>query len=125
MKKIGEYTCRGTVNTDDTLDRIILDDGRFDTGYRVTDFKVFIHDTDGTSIRVITAKLMTDDDAQAGINFNADNNEEIGWAVYNFDGNDPRMPHYWSLVDPDNLVVQDLFIQCHEGFTFMLVSKPS
>ena len=40
MKKIGEYTVRGQIS-DGIVEKIILFDGRFDTGYRVTSFVVF------------------------------------------------------------------------------------
>ena len=43
MKKIGEYTTRGRVD-DQTVQRITLFDGRFDTGYRVVQFDVLPSD---------------------------------------------------------------------------------
>ena len=115
MKKIGEYTCRGSIRSDNSINRIILDDGSFKTGYRVVEFVVASHDMDLGSVRSFSAKLMTDDDAQTGLNWNWDNNEEIAWANYVFDANDIRAPGIFSLVDPDNLVIQDLFIVCDEG----------
>lgn len=117
MKKIGEYTCRGSIRSDNSINRIILDDGRFDTGYRVTDFVIAAHDMDDPSGRIYTAKLMTDDDASSGLNWNWDNNEEIGWARFVFDGNSSnnQAGEEFKLVDLDNLVIQDLFIVADEG----------
>ena len=43
MKKIGEYTIKGSVLAEDSATvpkRITLFDGRFDTGYRVTKFEI-------------------------------------------------------------------------------------
>ena len=114
MKKIGTYTTRGSVQTDNSLHRIILDDGRFDTGYKITKFQICAHDVDSTSIRGFSAKLMTDDDANAGINFNFENNEEIAWAFFCWDANGPQSHIDWQLTDPDNLVIQDLFIIADE-----------
>ena len=115
MKKIGEYTTRGSVRTDNSVNRIILFDGRFDTAYRITEFVIGEHDVDQTNHRVFKAKLMTDDTAGVGINWNWDNNEEIGWATITADANSTISPTSFNLVDPDNLVVEDLYILADEG----------
>jgi len=114
MKKIGDYTVRGSVRTDNEINRIILNDGSFETGYRVVEFVIGPHDMDNTGVNNITAKLMTDDDAAVGINWNWDNNEEIGWSAYSHDANG-IFPQTFSLVDPDNLIIQDLYIIADEG----------
>jgi hypothetical protein len=111
MKKIGDYTTRGTLTSDgSTMNRIILDDGSFKTGYRVVEFKIGPHDMDSTSARQFTAKLLTDDTSGTGINWNWDNNEEIAWAIFCYDANNFASREEWSLVDPDNLIIQDLYI---------------
>ena len=117
MKKIGEYTTRGTVNTDLTANRIILFDGRFDTAYKIVEFAIAPHAMESTSSRLFTAKLMTDDDVATGANWNWDNNEEIAWAAASYDANsgvNTGQPMF-NLVDPDNLVVEDLYIIADEG----------
>ena len=115
MKKIGEYTTRGSIRTDNSVNRIILDDGRFDTGYKIVEFVIAPHDMDNTFTKVFSAKLMTDDDSSTGINWNWDNNEEIAWATFGWDANDVRGSLHFDLVDRDNLVIQDLFILADEG----------
>jgi hypothetical protein len=115
MKKIGEYTTRGSVRTDGALNRIILDDGTFQTGYRVVEFRVGPNDIDNTTGKEFIAKLMTDDDGSTGINWNWENNEEIAWASVSWDANGISAPNEFNLVDPDNLVIQDLFIVADEG----------
>ena len=116
MKKIGEYTSRGSIQTDLSINRIILFDGKFDTAYKVVRFEIAPHDMDNTALRMFSAKLMTDDDAATGVNWNWDNNEEIAWANTGFDANGPSssLGSYFSLVDPDNLVVEDLYILADE-----------
>jgi hypothetical protein len=116
MKKIGEYTTRGSIQTDLSINRIILFDGKFDTAYKVVEFQIAPHDMDSTSLRLFTAKLMTDDDAATGVNWNWDNNEEIAWANTGYDANGPSssLGTEYSLVDPDNLVVEDLYILADE-----------
>lgn len=113
MKKIGEYTCRGTmtVTGDAQIERIILNDGRFDTGYVIKSFQIAPHVLDTTVSINFSAKLITDDDVLTGSNWNWDSNSEIAWAQYRFDGNDVRSTDAsFSTVDPDNLVIQDLYV---------------
>ena len=115
MKMIGEYTARGSIRSDRTLNRIILDDGRFDTAYRVTHFELAPHTTGSTTAQVYTGKLLTNDDQAAGENWNWDRNGEIAWAMFAFDANGVSTPNVVTTVDPDNLVVQDLFVLADEG----------
>jgi len=111
MKKIGEYTARGTVVMDE-LQRIILDDGSAKTGYRITEFVIAPHDMDDNSAQVYSGKLLTDDDVGTGRNWNWAHNDEIAWSLFAYDGNSPASSNGvpFSLVDPDNLVIQDLFV---------------
>ena len=99
------------VSGDAQIERIILDDGRFDTGYVITSFQIAPHVLDTTVSINFAAKLITDDDVLVGSNWNWDSTSEIGWAQYRFDGNDVRSTDAsFSLVDPDNLVIQDLYV---------------
>ena len=112
MKKIGEYTTRGTVTSDDSTNRIILFDGRFDTAYRVVEFRIGPNEVTGSTGVNLSAKLMTFDNGLTGTNWNWENNGEIAWALMAFDGNDPRMSaDNFHLIDPDNLVVEALYIR--------------
>ena len=116
MKKIGEYTTRGTIVTDNALNRIILNDGNFETGYRVVEFAIAPHDMDLQVVRAYTAKLMTDDDAATDARqWNWENNEEIGWATYVWDANDIGAGNNFHQIDPDNLIIEDLYIVGDEG----------
>ena len=117
MKKIGEYTTRGSILTNDEVNRIILFDGRFDTAYRVVEFVVGPHDMDSTNTRCFASKLMTDEGAAGGINWNWDSNTEIAWSSFTNDQNAPQSPNNFSLVDPDNLIVEDLYIIAEETTT--------
>jgi hypothetical protein len=110
MKKIGEYTTRGSILADDTISRVILDDGNFKTGYKITEFLIAPHDMDNTNARIYSAKLLVNDEQTPGLNWNWDRNGEIGWAQYSMDANSSNGPNQFSLIDPDNLVIQDLYI---------------
>lgn len=114
MKKIGEYTCRGRVGfdsqtlTDGTEQKIILDDGNFKTGYRLVEFRVATGDQSHTDL---TARVAT----EGGLNMNVDgfwdwsDNRQVAWASVN--GNtDTAVVQEFTLVDPDNLIIQDAFV---------------
>lgn len=109
MKKIGEYTVRGQI-TDNTVEKIILFDGRFDTGYRVTKFEIWAQDPASVNSDC-SSKLMTENlgvPASPGI-FNAGDNREIGWASHEID-NSLGTGNSFNVVDRDNMVVEDLYI---------------
>ena len=109
MKKISEYTVRGQI-ADNQVEKIILFDGRFDTGYRITSFTVFGTDPFDTASEV-SARLSTEDlgvPASPSI-WDAGDNREIAWASHEID-NALGTGNSFSVVDPDNMVVEDLYI---------------
>ncbi len=104
MKKIGEYTTRGVVD-DQTTKRLSLFDGRFDTGYKVVEFIVVSQDfNDGYGT------LFTDKDGSGSNLWLFDDNSQIAWSSTNTATN--MAVNQFDLVDPDNLIVEDLFIRC-------------
>jgi hypothetical protein len=109
MKKIGEYTCRGNMDVENTWNRIVLFDGRYDTAYRLVEFKICPRDTK-TAANDVTAKVATDDGALAdGALWNWQDNREIAWAsTENRVAYGPSFSN--STVDPDNLIVEDCYI---------------
>ena len=110
MKKIGEYTMRGQVaETVAGFSEKIgnLFDGRFDTGYRVVEF--VIAGVEGATADDYSAKLSTE--ATGTRNWNWGDNREIAWASTNVGASGVRENHF-SLVDPDNLTIEELFIDC-------------
>ena len=112
MKKIGKYTVvgglgisSGTIGGD--RKRIVLDDGNPKTGYRVTKFYVWGLDAE------VHGTLSTVDEggvSGAGIDYMMDarDNTQIAWASGPGSGVRPLAD---GIVNPDNLVVQDLFIR--------------
>jgi hypothetical protein len=118
MKKIGEYTCKGQMLADDIGGsiRITLFDGKFTTGYRITEFSVAPADVDNTTAAVFVAKLLTEESGGAGAKeWDFDNNNEIAWSMCGFDANSAATPAPSSWVDEDNLIVEDLYIQGTEN----------
>jgi hypothetical protein len=105
MKKIGEYTAKGQFTSPDTggaEHMINLFDGRFDTAYKIIKFEIMTQDPIFNNIEY-TAKLTTQ--STTSRLFNWANNDQIAWAF----GED-TITGFKSVVDPDNMVVEDLFV---------------
>ena len=117
MKKIGEYSVKGQIDTsDDDQKRIILFDGRFDTAYRVVSFEINFKDRTSTSSEVASAKLTTvpysamPASGLGNREWNWDVNTEIAWASCAADANGISTQTPDAVIDPDNMIVEDLFI---------------
>ena len=115
MKKIGEYTVRGQASEDDSEAapfgiKIPLFDGRFDTGYRVVDFRIWGATWSNSSNPDVVGKLGTEENlVSSSVNFmNAGDNREIAWAGHN-GGLDVGGTGF-SIVDPDNMIIEDLYV---------------
>lgn len=91
--------------------RLIVDDGRLNHGYKVTRF--IIASDNSSSSNDCNAVLSLDYDAP--VTWNWGDNRQIAWASSNqalaqsVDG-----PNF-TLVDPDHVVIQDLWIQGDHG----------
>jgi hypothetical protein len=115
MKKIGEYTTRGQVSEDETEEgnpqKIELFDGRFDTGYRITDFKIWTSNVlAGTAAAAKLATTDTSPTARSNF-FNAHHNDQIAWAVTEMQTDGGHSGGFAdSIVDPDNMVIEDLYV---------------
>lgn len=117
MKKIGTYTVRGQISENEVEagthgHRIILFDGRFDTGYRVTDFRIWGSDFGGSSNPDVIGKLGTEPDLpeQAADFMNAGDNREIAWAA-SAGATDAGLGFAEApVIDPDNMIIEDLYV---------------
>ena len=123
MKKIGLYTVRGQISEAETEagnpQRIRLFDGRFDSGYHVKEFYIWGATINSSTTSDVSGKLATTDNLPSGAsNFmNASDVREIAWAgttgatdvVFN---NNPG-----SIIDPDNFIVEDLFVYARTAGT--------
>ena len=114
MKKIGTYTVRGSgFESDDGQGpiKIPLFDGKFSTGYRVTSFQVWASSIADTYDQRLGAKLGTVGTlSQAASDFmNAGDQREIAWAGQG-DGSIDEMGPVTSIIDPDNMIVEDLYV---------------
>ena len=111
MKKIGEYTARGIV-AEDTIQEIPLFDGRFDTAYRVVDFKIWSSDYDASSSPDVVGKLSKNDDGvTAAVDFmRADDDNQIAWAASAGSADGGLGFGEGPVIDPDNMIVEDLYV---------------
>ena len=110
MKKLGDlYTVRGK-GLAGTVEKIQLFDGRFDTAYRLV--KVEIANTDPFAGEEISIKIKTES-FSVGTIWDWSINTQIGWAVMG-----APIGTRWgynTFFDPDNLIVEDIFIAFGSG----------
>ena len=83
----------------------MLDDGRFDTGYKIVKFVV--GGVADPSANDVFAKLSTEITG-TGIAWDWGSNLELAWAAYGATSSAPN--GFFSEIDPDNMIIQDLFI---------------
>lgn len=102
---MGRHTLRGQL-TDLIPKRLILDDGRLTSGHRIVSFQVW---PDFNNDDAVFATLGTQYDMDSSAN--AGDNRQIAWAVGSVDATGTnRGGQMWSVVDPDHVVIQDLYI---------------
>ena len=114
MKKIGEYTCRGTI-LEGQEERIILFDGSWETGFKVKSFDIWSSSI-GSSGNDCAARLSTDEIGPmptSGDMMNAADNRQIAWAAVQAGTN--GFGPLASIVDPDNMIIQDMYISGQHG----------
>lgn len=102
MKKL---TLRGTFIEGDVV-RLVVDDGRFTTGYRVTAFKCSTNVSLSSEDGFATLSLKYD----APLNWDWSDARQIGWASI-YVSQSSGVGYEYSHIDPEHVVVRDLFIQ--------------
>jgi len=100
----------GPVGPDPEVYRLVVDDGRLNHGYRIKSFTIWRNNIG--SANDVQAILGTTEDCASGLGvtfaMNASDNSQLAWALW--DGNTTQAQWGWSLVDPDHIVQQDMFI---------------
>ena len=116
MKKMGQFTARGQVSENEseqgTPARIRLFDGRFDTAFKVTEFYVFPSRAASSSEPDIQGKLVTSPNVTSAVGefFQAQDGREIAWGGSAGSTDTPFNSPGHSIIDPENLIVEDLYV---------------
>jgi hypothetical protein len=109
MKRIGDlYTIKGSWDPDGGYHRIQLFDGRFDTGFRVVKFEhALTNPINSAEYKVVLGTLDS-----ITSTFNWGNNAEIAWGYGGNNASAVAIQGFanFSFVDPDNMIIEDLFI---------------
>jgi len=92
-----------------TVKRLVVDDGRLNVGYKVTSFVVA--GEPAVAGNDCWATLCLDYDAPQ--NWDWGDNRQIGWAATHITASSLDAP--FTVVDPDHIVVRDLYIQGRVG----------
>ena len=115
-KYIGSFTCRGSateteVETNGPI-RIRLFDGKFDTAYRVREFYVFAATWSSSTTPDCVGKLSTSPNSlDTPVNFmDASDSRAIAWSGTSGGLDTAPSGSPFTIVDPENLVVEDLWV---------------
>jgi len=106
---VKRHTLRGQFTEGETK-RLIIDDGRLTHAMRVVSF--VISGDPGSSSHDAFATLSLE--SSGGLTWNWGDNRQIAWAATNVTGTGSADAPF-SVIDPDHLVIQDLFIQGNVG----------
>jgi hypothetical protein len=107
MKKIGEYTLKGTI-PGNTQEKIHLFDGSFATGYVVKTFQIITKDTTGTDGVMSLFSQEQSPLVNPASNQDFGNNSWIATAFSQINFNNSG--NLESIIDPDNLIIEDLYL---------------
>ena len=126
MKSLGEYTIRGQVPAGVASVRVNLFDGSYATGFKVKEFYVGPNKVESTVGNSYSIKLATEENLPFAFRWDWNKNTEIAWASMSFDANG-IMGTPMNVVDPDNMIVEDLFIYAYnnsgEAMNYMVVME--
>ena len=116
MKRIGMYTARGRVAHLTEL-KLNLFDGSFSTGYRLIYFKVAPYNFSAADDSTIIGRVATEDGLPLVREsfWDFSDNRQIGWAAANGEGFEAYPQGDDSIIDPENLIIEDCFITCLNG----------
>lgn len=123
MKKIGEYTIRSKIDSDDTgTHRIQLFDGRFDTGYVVTQVEIAPGTWASDTADCFLICSTQEDTTLNAFNPDWGQNTQIAWAAMTTLTSEELSSAMYNVIDPDNLIVEDLHIAVRgdQGTNYMI-----
>lgn len=98
-------TLRGQL-TDTNVKQIVVDDGRLNYGYIVREFYAWVNGASADGVYVVLGKEY---DMVAG--GDASDGRQIAWAGNAWSTGTGLTAGAFSVIDPDHVVIQDLYIQ--------------
>lgn len=124
MKRTRTHTLRGRIEVvsgaSTAKAQLIVDDGRINTAYKITDFFVWENSGASTSFNAqlsMSAIVLGDD-------MDASENAQIAW-VWQAMGTTGALKEY--IIDPDHVIVRDLFITIQDAnvdkYNYMIVME--
>jgi hypothetical protein len=116
MKAGQRRTLRGTIAASSVDNRIILNDGRFDTGFKLISFQVAPSGVSPSNNGDYSGILYTEEGAVTANNWDWADNRQIGWALFLQAGTDTVFNVY-SNVDDETIVVEDLYLAGYSNKT--------
>ena len=119
MKSLGRFTVRGQVLETDAPHQIRLFDGKYRTAYKIIQFTVFGASASSSSNTDVYGKLATTGNLPDGtVNFfNAADVRELAWSGSAGSSDTMFNAPVARVLDPDNLVVEDLYIYARSAGT--------
>lgn len=122
MKRLGEYTVRGLLDSKQVT-RIQLFDGRFDTAFRIKDFKtVTPNPVVNEEWRAVVMTAVPP--SNVATDFDWSDNTQVAWS---WGGNNNTTSATFAMhdvIDPENLIIQDIWIIAEQagstGINYMI-----
>lgn len=99
-------TLRGTVDANQGVRRLIVDDGNPTHAYRVVEFHVISNDPSTSAGDCYATLSLSEDGART---WTLSDNRQIGWAGHVLNGTSAPV-NTMSVIDPDHIVVRDLWV---------------
>ena len=113
MKKLGMHVVRGQFLSNQSSIKLDLFDGKFDTAYKIVEFTTAMRSRSDQNPESAHSKLTTYSAPASGtVNWDWEDSREVAWSYCFTDSNTfVGADHRFNVVDPMNLIVEDLFLQ--------------
>lgn len=117
------YTFRGTMAPTEATRSLVVDDGRFTHGFIIESLHIWAAGSSLPGLAGAQNALLSLYETPP-TTMNALEAGTIAWAVWNVDTTNQF--NYWSILDPDHVINQDLFLHNMSGtaFNYLITMKP-
>jgi hypothetical protein len=112
VKLLGTHRVKGQLTELDVI-KINLFDGRFDTGYRIVEFLIAPQSPSAQLDGYAT--LGTEEGTLSNGTWEWQDNTQIAWASFSEGGGLFSPAAALSIIDPDNMVIEDLYVYANSS----------